>query len=77
MRIEINDFIVADDEICGGTPIFKGTRIMVWQIVELLGAGITIEETLKDYFPQLTKEAIFAALNYASKTIENEGYITI
>ncbi len=77
MRVEINNYVIADDEICGGTPTFKGTRIMVWQIVELLGAGVTIEDILKNYFPQLTKEAIFAALNYASRTLEDERYIAI
>lgn len=65
MRIEIDEYIVADDEICGGTPTFKGTRIMAWQIIELLGAGVSIDEIPKRYFPQLTKEAIFSALNYA------------
>ena len=75
MRIEMNDYIVADDEICGGTPTFKGTRVMVWQIIELLGAGISIDEILQRYFPQLSKQAIFSALNYASKTIENEKFI--
>ncbi|HDK42640.1 MAG TPA: DUF433 domain-containing protein, partial [Candidatus Pacearchaeota archaeon] len=42
MRIEINKYIVTDSEICGGTPTFKGTRVMVWQVLELLGAGVTI-----------------------------------
>lgn len=75
MRVEINEHIVADEDICGGTPTFKGTRVMVWQIIELLSAGVTIEEILKDYFPQLTREAILSALNYASRTIEDEKYI--
>ena len=75
MRVEINKYIVAEGEICGGTPTFKGTRIMVWQIIELLRAGVTIDEILRDYFPQLTREAILSALNYASKAIENEEYI--
>ena len=76
MRIEINEYIVADDEICGGSLTFKGTRVMVWQVIELLGAGVPIEEILKDYFPQITKEAIFSSLNYASRTIENEKFIS-
>jgi len=75
MRVEINEHIVADSEICGGTPTFKGTRIMVWQIIELLGAGVTIEEILRRYYPQLSKEAILSALNYASRTIEDEKYV--
>jgi len=75
MRIEINKYVIADTEICHGQPTFKGTRIMVQQVIELLGAGVTIEEIITDYFPQLTKEAIFAALHYASEIIGGEGYV--
>ena len=75
MRIGISDYIIADSEICEGKPIFKGTRIMVWQVLELLGAGININEIVKDYFPQLSKEAILSVLNYASKLIEEEKYV--
>ena len=75
MRIEINDYIVADSEICDGKPTFKGTRIMVWQVLELLGAGFSIEEIRKDYFPQISKESILSVINYASKIIEDEKYV--
>ena len=75
MRTEINNYIIVDSEICEGKPIFKGTRIMVWQVLELLGTGINIEEIIKDYFPQLNKEAILSILNYASKLIEEEKYV--
>ena len=61
MIIEVNKYVVIDSEICHGKPTFKGTRIMVWQIIDLLGAGITPEEIIKDYFPQLNKEAIVEA----------------
>lgn len=72
MKININEFIIIDSEICNGKPVFKGTRIMVWQVMELLGAGVSIEEILKDYFPQLKKEAILSVLTYASKLIGEE-----
>ena len=65
MRIEINKYVVADSEICHGKPTFKGTRIMVWQILEMLEGGMTNEEIIKDY-PSLTKEHIKAALQYAA-----------
>ncbi len=74
MRIEINEYIVADKNICHGKPTFKGTRIMVWQVLDLLQTGLTIDEIIKDYFPQLTKEAILSAIGYASKLIEGESY---
>lgn len=60
MKMEINKHIVADTEICHGQPTFKGTRIMVWQVLELLKAGVTPEKVIKDYFPQLNREAILA-----------------
>jgi len=72
MRIEINQYIVTDSEICGGTPTFKGTRIMVWQVMELLGAGVSIEEILQNYFPHITRPAILSVLTYASKLIGEE-----
>jgi len=72
MRTDINKFIVSDTEICGGTPTFKGYRIMVSTVLELLGAGISLDEIRKDYYPQLTKEAIFSVFNYTSKLLENE-----
>ncbi|MBU1501628.1 MAG: DUF433 domain-containing protein [Nanoarchaeota archaeon] len=77
MRIKINDYIVVDSEICGGTPTFKGTRVMVWQVLELLGAGISIDEILRDYFPSLTKPTIFSVMTYASKLIGEEKYVLL
>jgi uncharacterized protein (DUF433 family) len=75
MRIELNEHIVADSDICHGTPTFKGTRIMVWQILDLLGAGNTPEDIIREDFPQLSKEAILSALSHASKVIEEEKYV--
>lgn len=73
-RIVLNKYIVADPEICGGQPTFKGTRIMVWQVLELLAAGVAIEEILRDYFPHLKRAAILGAIDYAAKNIEPERY---
>ncbi|MBS3075137.1 DUF433 domain-containing protein [Candidatus Pacearchaeota archaeon] len=72
MRIEINPYIVADSEICGGTPTFKDTRIMVWQVLELLEAGIPIEEILNYFLVPLKKEHVKAALQFAAQLAEKE-----
>lgn len=32
-RVELGEHIVADPLICHGKPTFKGTRIMVWQVL--------------------------------------------
>jgi hypothetical protein len=33
-RVELGQYIVVDPEICHGKPTFKGTRIMVWQVLD-------------------------------------------
>ena len=38
-RVELGRFIVADPAICRGKPTFKGTRIMVWQVLEDVADG--------------------------------------
>ena len=73
MRAEISKNIVADSEICHGKPTFKGTRILVSDIVELVAAGEPTEKILKGY-PGLTKEMIKEALEYAAKVISGERY---
>ncbi len=64
-RIEINDYIVADPAICHGKPTFKGTRIMVWQILEMLKEGESIK-TMRRHFPSIKSLHIRAALDYAT-----------
>jgi hypothetical protein len=38
-RLELGQHIVADPAICHGKPTFKGTRIMVWQVLEDVAEG--------------------------------------
>ena len=64
-RIEINEYIVADPAICHGKPTFKGTRIMVWQILEMLKEGESIK-TIRRHFPSIKSFHIKAALDYAA-----------
>ncbi|MBO3798482.1 MAG: DUF433 domain-containing protein [Thermoproteota archaeon] len=74
MRVEINEYIVIDTEICHGKPTFKGTRIMVWQVLEMLKAGYGFEDILRE-FPTLTVEHIRAALDFAAKKVAGESLV--
>ncbi|HEX2974236.1 MAG TPA: DUF433 domain-containing protein [Tepidisphaeraceae bacterium] len=38
-KLELGQYIVADPGICHGKPTFKGTRIMVWQVLEDVAEG--------------------------------------
>jgi len=63
--------VIVDPEIVCGKPVIKGTRIPVYLILDLLAAGYTINKII-DSYPQLEKEDIIAALNYASKFMRYE-----
>ena len=73
--IQINEQIVADSGICHGKPTFKGTRIMVWQVLDMLTAGESTDKILES-FPMLTKQHITAALDYASSLVR-ENYVIV
>jgi uncharacterized protein (DUF433 family) len=49
----------------GGKPCIRGMRITVYDVLEYLASGMTIQEILDD-FPYLTKEDILASLSFAA-----------
>ena len=74
---DLLNLIQIDPHICHGKPVFKGTRIMVYIILELLAGGLPPEEIISnDYYPQLTKRHIQAALQYASVVMNPGDYIS-
>ncbi len=56
-------FIVEDPEIMRGVPVYRGTRIPVDLIADMLAQGATIEEILEGY-PALDREKIELAPLY-------------
>ena len=50
---------------CGGRPCIRGQRLRVTDLLELLGAGASFDEILRDY-TFLEREDILAALDYAA-----------
>jgi uncharacterized protein (DUF433 family) len=59
----IEEMVVRDPEIMRGTPVFKGTRIPVDLVADMLAQGATAEEILEGY-ATLNKEKIAIAPLY-------------
>ena len=76
MRVEINKYIVADSEICHGKPTFKGTRITVHTVLEMLEAGESTKDILEAY-PSLTEKHIKVALHYAAERLAGERFVDV
>ena len=60
--------IAVDPGILGGKPC----RIPVTMVLELIEDGLTFQQVIEDYYPQLTDEDIKACLQYARAVVEGE-----
>ncbi len=69
------EYVSVDREICHGKPCFKGTRIMVASVLELLEAGQSNNQILEAY-PALSPDHIRAALHLASELLGSEQILT-
>lgn len=61
------DRITVDPAVCHGQPTVRGLRYPVATLLELLAAGMTIDEVLADY-PDLEHDDLLAALEYGAVT---------
>jgi uncharacterized protein (DUF433 family) len=61
-----NQRITIDPDVCHGKPCIRGLRYPVEMILELLSAGMTVDEILADY-EDLEREDILAALDFAAR----------
>ena len=64
--------ITVDPQIHFGKPCVAGTRIPVQAVLELLNEGLSFQEVIEDYYPDLTIEDIQACLEYAIALIAAE-----
>ena len=70
----LRSLIVSDRDICHGKPILKGTRVMVWQILELLENGKTKGDIYAAY-PSLPDKSVEASLEYATNKVKETSLI--
>jgi uncharacterized protein (DUF433 family) len=66
-RKMLGRYIVADSEICHGKPTFVGTRIMVWQVLNMVAKDTDWDVIVERCHSSFPKEAIAEAICLASK----------
>jgi len=66
-----SDRIVRDRQICGGEPVFQGTRVLLRTVLASLAAGDPAEDILSD-FPSLKAEDVRAAIAFAAASAEED-----
>jgi uncharacterized protein (DUF433 family) len=64
--------IAVDPKVHFGKPYVAGTRITVQNVLELLDEGLSFDEIIRDYYPDLTVQDIQACIQYAIALVAAE-----
>jgi uncharacterized protein (DUF433 family) len=60
-------YVIADPRVCHGQPTFRGTRIMVSQVLEQVALGVAWESISERWDGKVTREAIAEAVRLANQ----------
>jgi uncharacterized protein (DUF433 family) len=63
-------YLVADPKICHGRLTFRGTRLLVRDVLELVADGMAWEEITKQCHGSITRAAIADAIRVVGKLTE-------
>jgi len=66
-------FVVSDPAICHGQPTFRGTRILVADILEQVASGIAWETIVEEWRGDICSEAIAEAVRLASQAFRDHS----
>ena len=62
-------YMVADPDICHGKPTFRGTRILVADVLDQVAAGLAWETIIEEWRGSITQEAIAEAVRLARQAL--------
>ena len=65
----VGRFICADPKVCHGQLTFRGTRILVSDVLELVAAGTTWDDIIKECHGSISRRAIAEAIRLAGRAI--------
>ncbi len=67
----IGRFIVADPKICHGKLTFKGTRVLVEDVLEMVSQGYGFDYIIEQFSNSITKDAISEAILLGKESLLN------
>ncbi len=68
----MKDRISVNPNIHFGKPCVAGTRIPVQNVLELIREGLSFQQIIQDYYPDLQVEDIRACIQYAIEVVTVE-----
>jgi len=61
-----SNIITSDPQTLGGTPVFKGTRVPLQNLIDYLESGAFVEDFLEG-FPSVSKRQVISFLEQAKE----------
>ncbi len=61
----IGRYIITDPEVSHGKPTFRGTRVLVSDVLEQVASGMAWKTIIEEWNNTITKEAIREAIQLA------------
>ena len=65
----MGQYIVTDTRVCHGKPTFRGTRVLVADVLDQVASGMAWETIIELWNDSITKDAIREAVQLASKAL--------
>jgi uncharacterized protein (DUF433 family) len=62
-------YIVSDPQVCHGKPTFRGTRILVADVLEQVAMGLSWESIAEEWRGAISKESIAEAVRLARQSL--------
>ena len=69
--MDLHDLILRDPAVCGGEPVFRGTRVTLRTVLASLADGDSVEEIVRS-FPTLTPPQVQAAIAFAAASAQED-----
>jgi uncharacterized protein (DUF433 family) len=63
--------VIRDQDILGGEPVFRGTRVPFKILIEYLEGGETLDQFLEQY-PSVSREMAVAAIEEARSSLVSQ-----
>ena len=65
----IGRHIVADPKVCHGQPTFRGTRVLVADVLSQVASGMDWQSIIEDWHGNISEDAIREAVDLASRAL--------
>jgi uncharacterized protein (DUF433 family) len=69
----IGRFVVADPAICHGQPTFRGTRILLADVLEQVASGVAWETIIEEWRGGVSSDAISEAVRLANQAFHDHS----